>query len=91
VTPELAGVEGKPGWQQPHLRRDRIDALRNHVSIRQHTSAYVSIRQHTSAYVSIRLLHVRGYQINARRNDVLPLSLLALLIYKSTNTDAECI
>ena len=28
----------------------------NHVSIRQHTSAYVSIRQHTSAYVSIRPL-----------------------------------
>jgi hypothetical protein len=28
--------------------------LKDHVSIRQHTSAYVSIRQHTSAYVSIR-------------------------------------
>jgi predicted O-linked N-acetylglucosamine transferase (SPINDLY family) len=35
-------------------------SIRQHIRIRQHTSAYVSIRQHMSAYVSIRQ-HTSAY------------------------------
>ena len=36
--------------------------MQQHVTIRQHTSAYVSIRQHTSAYASIRQ-HTSAYDL----------------------------
>jgi hypothetical protein len=45
---------GRAPHHMPLIQHHSLPPHRQHVSIRQHTSAYVSKRQHASAYVSIR-------------------------------------
>jgi hypothetical protein len=57
-------------------------ALQQHVSIRQHSSAYVSIRQHTSAYVIIR--HHTSAYVSIRQHT----SILTFIAEQASETTA---